>query len=380
MRVIYHDLTDRLRHGNTEPVASLDALLAQATSSRSTWPETPATANMIGEAQIRAMKPGAYLSSTTPAARWWTSTRWPGRCATATCGGRRWTCFRSSRRRTRSGSSVPLQGLDNVILTSACRRVDGGGAGADRVGSGAQAGGLLRHRLDGGRGELPAGATGGAHGRHPLHPRPAEPARHAAAPQRGVLSRATSTSRRSSNQTDGEIAATSSWRPTPSTATPSRCSTRSGRSRARSAPACSNERPLRLIRLPDRLRRGPVGTTLPCPPDPLPSRAVNFSAATDVLARGAFTRGAGSANASPWLRCKKFLSSMTAIAPSTGPCRRARRLAMQRHRVARRGEDVLAMMPRPAAVLLHMRRGRTASSAPRPSACASRCTAPPACR
>ncbi len=61
MRVIYHDLTDRLRHGNTEPVASLDALLAQSDVVSLHVPETPATANMIGEAQIRAMKPGAYL-------------------------------------------------------------------------------------------------------------------------------------------------------------------------------------------------------------------------------------------------------------------------------------------------------------------------------
>ncbi|WP_246155057.1 phosphoglycerate dehydrogenase, partial [Methylobacterium oryzihabitans] len=61
MRVIYHDLTDRLRHGNTEPVGSLDVLLAQSDVVSLHVPETPATANMIGEAQIRAMKPGAYL-------------------------------------------------------------------------------------------------------------------------------------------------------------------------------------------------------------------------------------------------------------------------------------------------------------------------------
>jgi D-3-phosphoglycerate dehydrogenase len=61
MRVIYHDLTDRLRHGNTEPVGSLDALLAQSDVVSLHVPETPATASMIGEAQIRAMKPGAYL-------------------------------------------------------------------------------------------------------------------------------------------------------------------------------------------------------------------------------------------------------------------------------------------------------------------------------
>ncbi|MEH3144938.1 MAG: phosphoglycerate dehydrogenase [Methylobacterium frigidaeris] len=61
MRVVYHDLTDRLRHGNTEPVDSLDALLAQSDVVSLHVPETPATANMIGAAQLRAMKPGSYL-------------------------------------------------------------------------------------------------------------------------------------------------------------------------------------------------------------------------------------------------------------------------------------------------------------------------------
>jgi D-3-phosphoglycerate dehydrogenase / 2-oxoglutarate reductase len=61
MRVIFHDLTDRLRHGNTEPVGSLDTLLAQSDVVSLHVPETPATYNMIGEAEIRAMKPGSYL-------------------------------------------------------------------------------------------------------------------------------------------------------------------------------------------------------------------------------------------------------------------------------------------------------------------------------
>lgn len=61
MRVIYHDHTDRLRHGNTEPVESLDALLATADIVSLHVPETPQTAGMIGAAQIARMKPGAYL-------------------------------------------------------------------------------------------------------------------------------------------------------------------------------------------------------------------------------------------------------------------------------------------------------------------------------
>lgn len=61
MRVIFHDLTDRLRHGNTEPVDSLNALLAQSDVVSLHVPETASTNNMIGEAEIRAMKPGSYL-------------------------------------------------------------------------------------------------------------------------------------------------------------------------------------------------------------------------------------------------------------------------------------------------------------------------------
>ena len=61
MRVVFYDHTDKLRHGNTEPTASLAELLAQSDVVSLHVPETDATANMIGEAEIRAMKPGAYL-------------------------------------------------------------------------------------------------------------------------------------------------------------------------------------------------------------------------------------------------------------------------------------------------------------------------------
>jgi D-3-phosphoglycerate dehydrogenase len=61
MRVIFHDLTDKLRHGNTEPVASLDELLATADVVSLHVPETPATHGMIGEAEIAKMKKGSYL-------------------------------------------------------------------------------------------------------------------------------------------------------------------------------------------------------------------------------------------------------------------------------------------------------------------------------
>jgi D-3-phosphoglycerate dehydrogenase len=61
MRVIFYDHTDRLRHGNTEPVASLQELLAQSDVVSLHVPETPATQGMIGRDELAAMKDGAYF-------------------------------------------------------------------------------------------------------------------------------------------------------------------------------------------------------------------------------------------------------------------------------------------------------------------------------
>jgi D-3-phosphoglycerate dehydrogenase len=61
MKVIYYDHTDKLRHGNTEPVDSLQQLLAQSDVVSLHVPETPATQGMIGAAEIAAMRQGAYL-------------------------------------------------------------------------------------------------------------------------------------------------------------------------------------------------------------------------------------------------------------------------------------------------------------------------------
>ncbi len=61
MNVIYYDHTDKLRHGNTEPVDSLDELLAKADVVTLHVPETPATQGMIGAAQFARMKKGSYF-------------------------------------------------------------------------------------------------------------------------------------------------------------------------------------------------------------------------------------------------------------------------------------------------------------------------------
>jgi len=61
MRVIYFDHTDKLRHGNTEPVETLAELLGSSDVVSLHVPETPATANMIGAREIGRMKQDAYL-------------------------------------------------------------------------------------------------------------------------------------------------------------------------------------------------------------------------------------------------------------------------------------------------------------------------------
>jgi D-3-phosphoglycerate dehydrogenase len=61
MKVIFFDHTDKLRHGNTEPVETLQDLLAQSDIVSLHVPETPATSGMIGEAELRLMKAGSFL-------------------------------------------------------------------------------------------------------------------------------------------------------------------------------------------------------------------------------------------------------------------------------------------------------------------------------
>ncbi|HUO53976.1 MAG TPA: phosphoglycerate dehydrogenase [Rhodoblastus sp.] len=61
MKVIYYDVIDKLRHGNAEPCATLEELLATSDVVSLHVPETPQTKNMMGEAEFRAMKQGAYF-------------------------------------------------------------------------------------------------------------------------------------------------------------------------------------------------------------------------------------------------------------------------------------------------------------------------------
>jgi D-3-phosphoglycerate dehydrogenase len=61
MRVIYHDHTAKLPHGNARQAATLGELLAESDVVSLHVPETPETRGMIGAAEIAAMKPAAVL-------------------------------------------------------------------------------------------------------------------------------------------------------------------------------------------------------------------------------------------------------------------------------------------------------------------------------
>lgn len=61
MRVIYHDIETQLALGNAMPAASLTELLERSDIVSLHVPETPATKNMIGTAELNRMKKGAVL-------------------------------------------------------------------------------------------------------------------------------------------------------------------------------------------------------------------------------------------------------------------------------------------------------------------------------
>lgn len=61
MRVIYYDIESKLPLGNAKPVQKLSQLLAESDVVSLHVPETPATKNMIGRAQLAHMKKGAHL-------------------------------------------------------------------------------------------------------------------------------------------------------------------------------------------------------------------------------------------------------------------------------------------------------------------------------
>jgi D-3-phosphoglycerate dehydrogenase len=61
MHVIFYDPSDRLNRGNVRPTETLAALLAESDVVSLHVPETPETKGLIGAAEFRAMKKGAFF-------------------------------------------------------------------------------------------------------------------------------------------------------------------------------------------------------------------------------------------------------------------------------------------------------------------------------
>ncbi|MBE9605907.1 phosphoglycerate dehydrogenase [Acetobacteraceae bacterium H6797] len=116
MRVIYFDTIPKLPHGNASPVSSLTELLTASDVVSIHVPETRETENMIGAAEIAAMKKGAILINN---AR--------GRVVDLDAlaeavrdghiGGVAADVFPEEPKRNGDKFVSPLQGLPNVILT-----------------------------------------------------------------------------------------------------------------------------------------------------------------------------------------------------------------------------------------------------------------------
>ena len=116
LRVIYHDRTDKLRHGNVEPAKNLKDLLGQSDVVSLHVPETPDTKDMIGEAELRAMKKGAFLINNSRG----TVVDIPALAAALKdghLGGAAVDVFPKEPSSNDEAFVSPLQGLDNVILT-----------------------------------------------------------------------------------------------------------------------------------------------------------------------------------------------------------------------------------------------------------------------
>lgn len=116
MRVVYYDHTDRLRHGNAEPMESLDALLERADVVTLHVPETPETAGMMTADRIARMKPGSYLINnargTVVDIDALAKALSDGHLAGAAI-----DVFPSEPGSNKETFESPLRGLDNVILT-----------------------------------------------------------------------------------------------------------------------------------------------------------------------------------------------------------------------------------------------------------------------
>jgi len=116
MRVIYFDRTNKLRHGNTESVATLQALLRGSDVVSLHVPDTPATRDMIGADEIAAMRRGAYLINNSRG-RVVDLDALAAALRSGHLAGAAVDVFPTEPKSAGEAFASPLQGLPNVILT-----------------------------------------------------------------------------------------------------------------------------------------------------------------------------------------------------------------------------------------------------------------------
>jgi D-3-phosphoglycerate dehydrogenase len=116
MRVVFYDIVSKLPMGNNRPLPSLDALLEQADFVSLHVPATPETREMIGEAQIARMKPGAYLLNASRGTVVVISAL-AAALRSGHLGGAAIDVYPEEPESNSDGFVTQLQGLPNVILT-----------------------------------------------------------------------------------------------------------------------------------------------------------------------------------------------------------------------------------------------------------------------
>jgi len=150
MRVIYYDRTNKLRHGNTESVATLGELLTRSDVVTLHVPDTTATRGMIGADEIAAMRRGGYLINNSRG-RVVDLDALAAAIRSGHLAGAAVDVFPTEPKSAGEAFASPLQGLPNVILTP---HIGGSTEEAqERIGEE-----VARKLLD----FLDAGSTGGA--------------------------------------------------------------------------------------------------------------------------------------------------------------------------------------------------------------------------
>ena len=116
MQVVTYDVESKLALGNSRPLGSLDALLEVSDVVTLHLPETPATFQMIGAAQLARMKPGARLINASRGTVVEIQAL-ADALASKHLAGAAIDVFPAEPKSTADQFFSPLRGMDNVLLT-----------------------------------------------------------------------------------------------------------------------------------------------------------------------------------------------------------------------------------------------------------------------